>query len=81
MITCDQHDYIEIACMYRYPIKLTLKSGTVIEGVGLDTAFDENRNECIKFDENGVVSLVATDTIASLEARVDNPHFQRVSFI
>ncbi|HFU74774.1 MAG TPA: transcriptional antiterminator, partial [Arcobacter sp.] len=27
MISCHQYDYIEIACMYHYPVALTLKSG------------------------------------------------------
>ncbi|WP_371824788.1 Rho-binding antiterminator [Marinobacter sp. MDS2] len=80
MMTCDQQDYIEIACMYRYPIKLVMKSGAVVEGVGLDTAYDEHREECIKVDSKGVVRLIPLDLISSLEVCVDNPNFQRVSF-
>jgi|TARA_B110001469_G_scaffold126930_1_gene145973 Rho-binding antiterminator len=80
MITCDQHDYIEIVCTFGYPIKITMTSGAVIEGVGLDTEFDENREECIKVDAKGVVSLVILDNISALEVCVDNPHFKTLSF-
>lgn len=37
MISCEQHDYIEIVCTFNYPIKLMMKSGQVIEGIALDT--------------------------------------------
>ncbi len=80
MIPCDQHDYIEIACTYRYPVRLTLKSGVLIEGTALDTAFNANHAECIKLEVNGTEQLVVLDEIAKLEATIDNPHFQSVSF-
>ncbi len=80
MISCDQHDYIEIACTFSYPIKLTLRSGAVIEGVALDTELDENRNECIKVDVKGTESLIVLKDISVLEICVENPHFHSVSF-
>ena len=80
MISCDQHDYIEIACTFRYPIKLTLRSGAVIEGVALDTELDDNGNECIKVDVKGTQSLIVLNDISVLEVCVNNPHFHRVSF-
>lgn len=80
MISCDQHDYIEIACMFRYPIILTLKSGEVIEGTALDTALNEHKDECIKIAVNGSETLVVLTELSLLEVSVDNPHFKRVSF-
>lgn len=80
MISCDQHDYIEIACMYRYPIKLTMKSGSVIECTALDTQRNDNGEECIKVAFRGVENLVELDGISKLEACVGNPHFNIVCF-
>lgn len=80
MISCDTHDYIEIVCTYRYPIKLRLKSGAIIEGVSLDTAYDGNRKECIKLDVAGVETLVVLEDISLLEVCVANPHVRSVSF-
>ncbi|RME35855.1 MAG: transcriptional regulator [Gammaproteobacteria bacterium] len=80
MITCDQHDYIEIVCTFKYPVKLTMKDGSVKECVPIDTMYDSNRNECMKVDQDGRESLVILDDISRLEVCVDNPHFQRVSF-
>jgi Rho-binding antiterminator len=80
MISCDHHDYIEIACTYRYPIKLTMKSGNVIQGIALNTAFNAGRDECIRVDLKGTEKLVVLDDISTLEACVDNPHFHTVTF-
>jgi Rho-binding antiterminator len=80
MITCDEHDYIEIVCTFRYPIKLTTKSGKVIECVGLDTKLDENKEECIKVDFKGATTLVVLDDISALQVCVDNPHFKTIYF-
>lgn len=80
MISCNQHDYIEIVCMYHYPIKLTLKSGDIIEGVALDTHRNDQRDECIKIDIEGVEKLVVLEEIKMLEVMVENPHLQKVTF-
>ncbi|CAM3096499.1 Rho-binding antiterminator [Moritella viscosa] len=80
MMKCDQYDYIEIVCMHKYPVKLTLKSGAEIYGIGLDTQRNENRDECIKITVDDVIRLIVLDTILTLDVTVDNPHFQSVIF-
>lgn len=80
MISCNEYDYIEIVCMYRYPIQLTLKSGAIIECTALDTQRNEDREECIKVDVNGAEALVVLDDVAKLVVCVENKHFQEVTF-
>lgn len=80
MISCNDYDYIEIVCLYRYPVRLTLKSGQTIEGKALDTARNQDKQEAIKLDQNGVEQLVALDDLSLLEVLVDNPHFNQKSF-
>lgn len=80
MMSCDLHDYIEVACMYNYTVKLTFKSGSIIECKALDTQRNENREECMKVKIEGVESLVVLDNILRMEASVQNPHFQVVNF-
>jgi Rho-binding antiterminator len=80
MISCDQHDYIEIVCMHRYPLKLTLKSGEIIQGTALDTAQNENRDECIKIETDGTEQLIVLSELKKLEVTVDNPHINIVTF-
>lgn len=80
MISCNQHDYIEIVCMYQYPIKLTLKSGDMIQGIAQDTQRNDQRDECIKLIVDGVEQLVNLEEITILEVSVENPHLQKVIF-
>lgn len=80
MISCDLHDHIEIVCLFRYPIRLTLKSGEMIDGIAQDTARNEGAEECIRIDVNGAERLLVLDHLATLEVRVANPHFQTVCF-
>lgn len=80
MISCNDYDYIEIVCLYRYPVRLTLKSGQTIEGKALDTARNQDKQEAIKLDQNAVEQLVVLDDLSLLEVLVDNPHFNQKSF-
>ena len=66
--------------MYRYPITLTLTSGETIACKAIDTEHNDARAECIKVDINGNTKLIELDTIARLEVRIKNPHFNSVSF-
>ena len=77
---CDQHDYVEIACIYHFPLKLILKSGDELEGLALDTQRNERQQECIKMELKGSVELVLLDSIAQMKALIDNPHFQIICF-
>ncbi|MGB5997503.1 Rho-binding antiterminator [Marinomonas sp.] len=80
MITCHEYDYVEIVCLFHYPIRLTMASGGWIEGVALDTARNENRAECIKIQTDNGVQLVVLAELVKLAITIDNPHFTEVSF-
>lgn len=80
MISCNLYDYIEIACMHKYSVRITLKDARVIEGVATDTSLDSNRNECIKIQQGSQTFLVILQEIAELEVPEQNPHFNHISF-
>ena len=85
MISCNHYDYFEIACMHRYPIRLTMKAGEVIEGIAVDMKLNDDRIECIKLSitrsDELTESLVILEHIAEIEALTENPHFTNVSFV
>lgn len=80
MISCQQYDYIEIACMYRYPVILVLKSGEELSGIATDTARNENKQECIRIINGDDSQLVVLDTLTAMKVTVNNPNFQEVFF-
>lgn len=80
MISCSQYDYIEIVCTYKYPIRITKKSGEFVECIAIDTSINSERVECIKVNQNGSEIELLLDDICELEVRVENPHFSKVRF-
>ncbi|WP_202603928.1 Rho-binding antiterminator [Photobacterium halotolerans] len=80
MISCQQYDYIEIACLYKLPIKLCLADGSEIEGIAQDTLRNEEKQECISLKTASGLQIVVLDQLNTMEATRPNPHFERVSF-
>ncbi|MBU2113632.1 MAG: Rho-binding antiterminator [Gammaproteobacteria bacterium] len=80
MLKCDLHDYIEMVCLYHYPLKLTLSSGAVLIGTALTTRYNDQRQECLVIKQNASKQQVALEDIARLEVTVANPHLQQVRF-
>ncbi|MEZ9350896.1 Rho-binding antiterminator [Vibrio splendidus] len=37
MMSCSDYDYIEIVCMGRYPIRMYLVNGDVLDAIAIDT--------------------------------------------
>ena len=80
MVSCQLYDYIEIACMHKYRVKLYLKSGEEISGVAVDTCIDENRQECLLLKAEAGEQLVVLDSLLKMDAKIKNPHFEQVQF-
>ncbi|MCR8922592.1 Rho-binding antiterminator [Dasania sp. GY-MA-18] len=80
MINCELHDYIEIACMQQLPIRLKLKSGSILKGTALDTQRNNKGEECVKINSDSHHLLVVLDDLATMEALIANPHFSCVKF-
>ena len=60
MISCNQYDYIEIACMHHLSVELILKNGDEVCGVVTDTKRNANRDECIAIHVSGELSLLCS---------------------
>jgi Rho-binding antiterminator len=80
MLSCDLHDYIEIVCLYQYPLKLTLSSGAVLTGTARTTNLNDQRQECLVLKQHAAEQLVVLDDIALLEVTIANPHLQQIRF-
>lgn len=80
MISCDNHDYVEIACMYRIEVKLGFKDGKVVQGVALQTTYNEKRKECIVIKTKFRDELFVLDQVVLMEAITTNLYFDKVRF-
>lgn len=81
MLSCDKHDLIEIACMYKLKLLLKLKSGTSFNGVAQDTCVNDAREECITFKRDDLsVIQIPISIISSMHSLDLNPHFETLLF-
>ncbi len=80
MMSCQQHDYLEIACLYNLPIKLYLKSGATYKGAAIDTRWNANREECMVISVENEQISIALDAICKMEALTKNRHFDVITF-
>lgn len=77
-IACQLHDTIEVACLYRYRIRLILKDGSVVEGVATDVKSDSEKRELLLLTRPDCrIELV---DIARMEVLSANPVFRVVEF-
>ncbi|GLT16654.1 hypothetical protein GCM10007938_04300 [Vibrio zhanjiangensis] len=80
MISCSEYDYIEIACLYQIPIRLVTESAQVFEGQAKTTTYNEQRKECIVIGTQSGDMQIPTETLVSMTALIDNPHFGEIIF-
>lgn len=78
-ISCELHDYIEIACMHGYRVKLTLRDGQTVEGKALDTLTTADKREYLVID-SGQKEQVELNRIAKMKAVTQHAVFTDVSF-
>ncbi|SJM92666.1 Modulator of Rho-dependent transcription termination [Crenothrix polyspora] len=77
-ISCDLHDYIEIACLYGYQVKLTLKNQQSIEGKAVDIITADKR-EYLLID-NGEHQRIELTELAKMQVLTPNAQFTEMIF-
>mgnify|MGYP003677988083 FL=1 len=80
LISCEIHDYVEIACLFGYEIKLTLAQGPAVRGRALTTETSPDKREWLLLDNQGTIEKVELSEITGMTAVTPNPHFVTVDF-
>lgn len=80
MISCSNYDYVEIACMYKYTLVLTLRNGEQVKGTAIDTARNPERQECLLLRLDNRDELVVLNHIQTLTVTTPNAQFTQVTF-
>lgn len=78
-ISCDLHDFVEVACMYGYQLKLILKNDQIIEGKAIDIVNSPEKNECLVIDSD-TRQQVELIRLARMEVLTPNAKFSEVIF-
>lgn len=78
-ISCELHDFVEVACMYGYRLRLILKNNQVIEGKAIDIVNSPERHECLVIDSDSQQQIELTQ-LAKMEVLTPNARFSEVVF-
>lgn len=78
-ISCELHDYIEIACLYNYRVKLTLKNHQIIEGKAVDLKTIEKR-EYLMIDNGQEQQQIELNQFDKMQVITPNAQFKEVNF-
>lgn len=78
-ISCDLHDFVEVACMYGYRLKLILKNNQIIEGKAIDIVNSPEKHECLVIESDSQQQVELT-RLAKMEVLTPNAKFSEVIF-
>jgi len=81
-LSCDLHDYLEIACMYGYQVELKLESGLIVCGKPITTGINKQRLEYLLFEVDPSLKkekLLLCD-LSSMQVKTKHAKFKNISF-
>ncbi len=78
-ISCELHDFVEVACMYSYRIKLILKNNQIIEGKAVDIVNSPEKGECLVIDSDSRQHIELVQ-LAKIEVLTPNAKFREAVF-
>ncbi|PAJ74709.1 hypothetical protein CJF42_09105 [Pseudoalteromonas sp. NBT06-2] len=82
ILKCDLHDYLEIACIYKITVELTLKNGVHIVGTPITTGVNKESGEYLVVQiKHGVEDVsIPLLSLQSMRAISSNSHFDKIEF-
>ena len=78
-ISCELHDFIEVACMYGYQVQLALKDDQMIEGKAVDITTSKDKREYLMI-KNEQEQQVELTQLTKLTVLTPNAQFKEVIF-
>jgi len=79
-ISCELHDFLEIACLYGYRVKLTLKDQQIIEGKALDVLTTAEKREYLIIDNGLEQRQIESNQLSKMQVLTANALFKEVVF-
>lgn len=80
MISCQIHDYIELACLYGLEIHLQLTDGSSHEGKAITTQTSSDKREWLILQQQSARIQVDLMQIKTMQSLTPNIHFDQISF-
>lgn len=79
-IDCDLHDYLEIACLYRYMLRIELVDGTCFDARALTTCSTEDKAEYLVVQKGDNQQKIRLDYLSAITVLTAGATFSSVIF-
>ncbi|WP_336284121.1 Rho-binding antiterminator [Citrobacter arsenatis] len=79
-IDCDLHDYLEIACLYHYCLRIELTDGTYLDAKALTTCTTADKEEFLLVENHENQQKIRLDRLSAITALTPGATFSTVSF-
>ncbi|MDM3274831.1 Rho-binding antiterminator [Citrobacter sp. Ce119] len=79
-IDCDLHDYLEIACMYHYLLRIELTDSTCFDAKALTTCTTADKEEFLLVELHENEQKIRLDCLSSITALTPGASFSTVRF-
>lgn len=76
---CDLQDYLEIACLFKYEIRILCNDDTSTQGIARDV-FSKQGKETLVMDCDGNAAYIDTSTMVSMDVITPGARFSHISF-
>ena len=79
-IDCELHDSLEVACLYRYKMLVTLVSGTTLRGYAVTTTTQPDKTEMLVLRTEAGDQNVPMHLLRSIEIETKGAKFKSLAF-
>lgn len=79
-ISCELHDFIEVACMYGYQLRLALKDNQVFEGKAMDITTSAEKREYLIIKNEQQEQKIELTQLVKMHVLTPNARFKEVNF-
>jgi len=82
ILNCDLHDYLEIACLFKFTVELTVDNNERYIGIPISTRVHSDSAEYLDFtlDKSTKKISIPLLSLQRMTALSYNPHFSSVLF-
>ncbi|MCO6426634.1 Rho-binding antiterminator [Nitrosomonas communis] len=80
LIECELHDYIEVACMYGYQLRLILKDRQVFAGKAKDIVTTADKREFLVIENEQGSQQIELIQLEKMQVLTANAQFSEVVF-
>lgn len=77
LLDCNLHDYLEIACLFRYQVRLIMTDHSVVEGKAINTGSSEGE-EYLELLVAGETLTLPVHQLASITALTQGARFGEI---